>query len=141
MPCYLSSFLAVLCSFVFPTSLDRICIIRVQGEISSDLRFDTVTDSDKKSLRERGLENDPAAVAKASKDRATARMGWVFAMFAAGYMLFEIPGGWFGDRWGARIVIFRVVLCWSLFTAMTGGVKGITRIFSHDPGPVQWFAA
>lgn len=133
--------LAVLCSLAFLTYLDRICIMRVQSEISSDLAFDALSETDKASLRERGLENDPAAVAKASKDRATDRMGWVFAAFAAGYLLFEIPGGWLGDRWGARIVIFRVVLCWSLFTAMTGGVKGITSIFSSNPGPEQWFAA
>ena len=133
--------LAVLCSLAFLTYLDRICIMRVQTEISSDLRFETLSDDDKKHLRERGLENNPEAVAKAAKDRATDRMSWVFAAFAMGYMLFEIPGGWLGDRWGARNVIFRVVLCWSLFTALTGGVKGVANIFSRNPGPEQWFAA
>src|SRR5688500_17511975 len=141
IPRYRFFVLAVLCSLAFLTYLDRICIMRVQNEISSDLGFETLSDADKKALRDRGLENDAAAVAKAAKDRATDRMGWVFAAFAAGYLIFEIPGGWLGDRWGARVVIFRVVLFWSLFTALTGGVKGITNIFSRNPGPEQWFIA
>ena len=65
-------------------------------------------------------------------------MSWVFAAFVAGYVLFEVPGGWLGDRWGARVIIFRIVLCWSLFTAATGGVKGIAALFSSKPGPEQW---
>ena len=28
------------------------------------------------------------------------QMGWVFSAFAWAYALFEIPGGWLGDRWG-----------------------------------------
>jgi MFS family permease len=68
-------------------------------------------------------------------------MSWVFAAFAAGYLLFEVPGGWLGDRIGARRVIFRIVLCWSLFTAATGGVQKITGLFSKDPGPQEWFVA
>src|SRR5689334_24311848 len=133
--------LAVLCSLSFLTYLDRICIVRVQGQISSDLAFETLSDADQQSLRERGQQNDAAAIGKAARDRATDRMAWVFAAFAAGYLIFELPGGWLGDRWGARIIIFRIVLCWSLFTAMTGGVKGITNLFSKNPGPERWFAA
>src|SRR4030095_17125776 len=47
-------------------------------------------------------------------------------------------GGWLGDCWGARVIIFRIVLCWSLFTAATGGVKWISALFSPKPGPEQW---
>src|SRR5204863_5314736 len=65
-------------------------------------------------------------------------MSWVFSAFVAGYILFEVPGGWLGDRWGARAVIFRIVLCWSLFTAATGGVKWIAGLFFSKPGPEQW---
>ena len=68
-------------------------------------------------------------------------MSWVFSAFVAGYVLFEVPGGWLGDRWGARAVIFRIVLCWSLLTAATGGVKGITSLFSSKAGPEQWLIA
>src|SRR5688572_12552398 len=48
------------------------------------------------------------------------QMGWVFAAFGAGYALFEVPGGWLGDRIGARKVLTRIVLWWSFFTAATG---------------------
>jgi MFS family permease len=130
--------LAVLCSLAFLTYLDRICIMRVQGDIERDLGFAELTAADEQSLRERGLGNDPQARTKAAKDLATERMSWVFSAFVAGYVLFEVPGGWLGDRWGARAVIFRIVLCWSLFTAATGGVKGITAMFVSRPGPEHW---
>jgi MFS family permease len=48
------------------------------------------------------------------------QMGWVFAAFSVGYALFEVPGGWLGDRIGARRVLTRIVLWWSFFTAATG---------------------
>lgn len=50
------------------------------------------------------------------------QMGWVFFVFSWAYTAFEIPGGWMGDRWGARIVLLRVVTLWSFFTAATGWV-------------------
>jgi MFS family permease len=133
--------LAVLCSLAFLTYLDRICIMRVQGDIERDLGFAQLTAADEQLLRERGLVDDAQARAKLSSDRATERMSWVFSAFVAGYVLFEVPGGWLGDRWGARAVIFRIVLWWSLFTATTGGVKGITALFSSKAGPEQWLIA
>jgi len=48
------------------------------------------------------------------------QMGWVFFIFSAAYTAFEIPGGWMGDRWGAKKVLLRVVTLWSFFTAATG---------------------
>jgi ACS family glucarate transporter-like MFS transporter len=47
------------------------------------------------------------------------QMGYVFSAFVLGYALFQIPGGWLGDRWGSRIVLTGAVLWWSLFTACT----------------------
>jgi len=133
--------LAVLCSLAFLTYLDRICIMRVQGDIERDLGFAELTPADERALRESGLAGDSQARAKLARDRATQRMSWVFSAFVAGYVLFEVPGGWLGDRWGARAVIVRIVLMWSLFTAATGGVKGITALFSSKPGPEQWLMA
>jgi MFS family permease len=130
--------LAVLCSLAFLTYLDRICIMRAQGDIARDLRFEELTQDDEQWLRERGLEADSQARAKLGKDRATRRMSWVFSAFVFGYLLFEVPAGWLGDRWGARSVIVRIVLWWSLFTALTGGVKWITNLFTSTPGPAQW---
>lgn len=46
-------------------------------------------------------------------------MGYVFSAFVFGYALCQIPGGWLGDRWGARVVLAAALLWWSLFTALT----------------------
>lgn len=48
------------------------------------------------------------------------QMGVVFGSFALAYALFEIPGGWLGDRFGVRKVLTRIVVWWSFFTAITG---------------------
>lgn len=46
-------------------------------------------------------------------------MGWIFASFQIAYALFQIPGGWLGDRFGPRRALSGVVLWWSAFTAAT----------------------
>lgn len=46
-------------------------------------------------------------------------MGWIFASFSIAYALFQIPGGWLGDRFGPRRALTGVVLWWSTFTAAT----------------------
>jgi sugar phosphate permease len=46
-------------------------------------------------------------------------MGWIFSAFQIGYALFQIPGGWLGDRFGARRALTGVVVWWSIFTAAT----------------------
>ena len=50
------------------------------------------------------------------------QMGLAFSAFAWAYALFEIPGGWLGDRIGPRKALMRVVIMWSVFTAATGCV-------------------
>jgi MFS family permease len=47
-------------------------------------------------------------------------MGYAFTAFGIAYGLFEIPGGWLGDRFGPRLVLLRVVSLWSIFTIATG---------------------
>jgi len=49
--------------------------------------------------------------------------GWVVGAFSLAYAAFEIPTGMWGDRFGARRVITRIVLWWSAFTALTGVVR------------------
>ncbi len=46
-------------------------------------------------------------------------MGWIFSAFVVGYALFQIPGGWLADRWGARIILTGALFWWSLCTALT----------------------
>ncbi len=50
----------------------------------------------------------------------SAQMGMAFSAFALAYAIFEIPGGWLGDWIGPRKVLMRVVVMWSVFTALTG---------------------
>lgn len=47
-------------------------------------------------------------------------IGAIFGAFGLAYALFEIPGGWLGDWLGAKRVLIRIVVCWSVFTALTG---------------------
>ena len=72
------------------TYIDRVCISKAAPLIQRDLEF--------------------------SKEQ----MGYVFSAFTLAYALFEIPGGWMGDKLGPRRVLSRVVAFWSVFTAATG---------------------
>ncbi|MFA7003607.1 MAG: MFS transporter [Verrucomicrobiia bacterium] len=77
-------------SLAVVTYVDRACIWQAAGDIQRDLGFN-------------------------KED-----MSLIFAAFSLAYGLFEIPGGWMGDRFGPRTTLMRVVLMWSLFTAATG---------------------
>jgi MFS transporter, ACS family, glucarate transporter len=46
--------------------------------------------------------------------------GWILGAFALSYALFEIPMGALGDRLGVRRVLTRIVVLWSVLTALTG---------------------
>jgi MFS transporter, ACS family, glucarate transporter len=46
-------------------------------------------------------------------------MGWITFSFRIAYALFQIPGGWLGDRFGARRGLALIVAWWSLFTGFT----------------------
>ena len=44
------------------------------------------------------------------------QMGWVLGVFSGGYFVFQIPGGWLGNRFGTRKAYSVISLLWSLFT-------------------------
>lgn len=90
--------LVLLCSLTTLTYMDRICISIVGVRIKSALH----------------LDNE--------------QFGWVLAAFALAYAVFEIPSGMLGDRIGPRKVFIRIVLLWSLFTALTGLVNGLIAL-------------
>jgi MFS family permease len=46
-------------------------------------------------------------------------MGWILASFNWAYALFQIPGGWLGDRIGPRRALTLIVTWWSIFTSAT----------------------
>jgi MFS family permease len=46
-------------------------------------------------------------------------VGWILSSFRWGYALFQIPGGWLGDRIGPRRALAIIVTWWSIFTSAT----------------------
>lgn len=46
-------------------------------------------------------------------------MGSITFAFRMAYALFQIPGGWLGDRFGARRALTAIVTWWSIFTGFT----------------------
>lgn len=92
---------AFLCILSFLTYFDRVCIMRAQGDIQHDLHI---------------------------SDSGLMGMGTIFGVFWLAYALFEIPGGWLGERYGARGTLTRVVLVWSAFTALSGAAVGFTSL-------------
>lgn len=47
-------------------------------------------------------------------------MGLALGIFALGYALFQVPAGWFADKYGAKKTLAFVVTAWSALTALTG---------------------
>jgi len=65
----------------------------------------------------------------ADLDLMPQHQGYIFSAFGLAYALFEIPTGWLGDKLGARKILIRVVLWWSLFTAATGWVWNFVSLY------------
>ncbi|MFO0901754.1 MAG: MFS transporter [Pirellulales bacterium] len=85
----------------FLTYFDRICISRAQAAISADLSI------------------------------TTEQMGIIMGAFWFAYAIFELPAGWMGDRYGARITLTRIVLAWSVFTALSGVATGFWSLLIY----------
>jgi len=58
-----------------------------------------------------------------------AELGLVFGAFGLSYALFEIPNGLLGDRLGVRVTLTRIVIAWSVFTALTGAAWNFTSLW------------
>ena len=76
------------------TYLDRVNISTAAPVISKEFGFDKIT------------------------------MGIIFSAFVWAYALFQVPGGWLGDRFGARRVLTIIVSYWSVMTAATAAATG-----------------
>ena len=48
-------------------------------------------------------------------------MGFIFSAFVWAYAMFQVPGGWLSDKFGARGVLGAIVAYWSILTAATAG--------------------
>ena len=86
--------LAMICLMYLITYLDRVNISTAAPIISKEFGFDKIT------------------------------MGVIFSAFVWAYALFQVPGGWLSDRFGARPVIGTIVAYWSVMTAVTAAASG-----------------
>lgn len=82
--------LALACGLSMITYLDRACFGAAAPKLAEDLSLGGVKD-----------------------------MGIAFTAFSIAYAAFEIPAGWLGDRWGPRGTLIRIVIWWSVCTALT----------------------
>src|SRR6202453_3741900 len=53
-------------------------------------------------------------------------MGAIFSAFVWSYALFQIPGGWLGDRFGPRRVLTVLLAYWSVMTASVAAATGVS---------------
>jgi ACS family glucarate transporter-like MFS transporter len=56
------------------------------------------------------------------------QLGLVFSAYTLAYALFEVPSGWLADRFGARVMLTRIVVGWSIMTAATGFAWGFASL-------------
>src|SRR5947209_1194030 len=56
-------------------------------------------------------------------------LGLVFSAFGYPYLLFQIFGGWLGDRFGPRLTLFACGLLWAAATILTGLAGGLATLF------------
>jgi ACS family glucarate transporter-like MFS transporter len=61
-------------------------------------------------------------------DLTNSQLSLIFGAFALSYALFEVPAGRWGDRFGSRGVLTRIVIWWSIFTALTGAAWGFAML-------------
>src|ERR1044071_4437208 len=91
--------LALLVALAALTYLDRLCISIAGPSIMREFNFTPV------------------------------QMGYIYSAFTFAYALFEVPSGWFGDRFGTRKALTRIVLWWSAFTMLTAATAGFASLF------------
>jgi sugar phosphate permease len=80
------------------TYLDRVNISTAAPVISEEFGFDKIT------------------------------MGAILSSFAWAYALFQVPGGWLSDRFGARPVLATIVAYWSVMTAVSAAARGAVSV-------------
>jgi ACS family glucarate transporter-like MFS transporter len=57
-----------------------------------------------------------------------AAVGSVMSSFFLAYALGQMPAGWLADRFGSRRMLVIYVVLWSVCTALTGWVQGLTAL-------------
>ena len=59
----------------------------------------------------------------------TRQLGFLQSAFGYPYLLFQIFGGWIGDRFGPRRTLFLCGLIWAAATILTGFAGGLATLF------------
>jgi sugar phosphate permease len=91
--------LGLLCVMYLITYVDRVNIATAAGDIRKELSL------------------------------SNTQLGLVFSAFAYPYLLFQVFGGWVGDRFGPRRTLFVCGLIWAAATILTGLVSSLTMLF------------
>ncbi len=86
--------LGLICLLYLITYFDRVNIANAAPSISKEFSFDKIT------------------------------MGVIFSAFGWAYAMFQVPGGWLSERFGARATLTAVVGYWSVMTAATAAATG-----------------
>src|SRR5260221_5531811 len=71
-----------------------------------------------------------APLIKADLNLSNTQLGLAFSAFAYPYALFQLIGGYFGDKFGARRTLFVSGLLVCAATAATGAVGGLASLFA-----------
>ncbi len=58
-----------------------------------------------------------------------AQMGQLMSAFMIGYFLFQVPGGWLGNRLGTRAAFAILSVCWSLCNLWTAAASLLTSLW------------
>src|SRR5437870_3570242 len=77
----------------------------------------------------RGCFAVPASSIQLDLDLTERQLGQIMSAFFLGYTLFQIPGGWLGDRLGTRLALTLFVLVWSLATGLMGVVRSPAMLY------------
>jgi len=92
--------LALLCALSFILYVDRVNMAAAAGSIKAEL----------------GLSNTTLGIA--------------FSAFGYSYAVFQIIGGWFSDRFGAKLTLIICGCIWVIATVATGFVGGLASLFA-----------
>jgi MFS family permease len=90
--------LALLCAMYFLYFVDRVSISTAAPLIKADLKI------------------------------SNTQLGLAFSAFAIPYALFQLIGGWIGDRLGPRLTLAICCALVGISTALTGGITGIASL-------------
>jgi MFS family permease len=71
-----------------------------------------------------------APLIKADLGISNTQLGLVFSAFAIPYAVFQLIGGWIGDKLGARLTLALCCGIVALSTVLTGAVSGVTSLFA-----------